>query len=200
MVHLVGFHYKNYCIVLFYIYFISEILFHICFISEINMCPSIFQHLLEQFRSLLSLNSHSDKFMPLRLNPANIRPFCTFTRLIDFNCKQTWSSQVFLMTPRVNYRRQSYVHCIMCIAYINAYSYVGWICIYFSLLCVTKTVLLLNNDYQNAHKSLTYGCEYDNRHSYYVDNTPQKSNYFLQQYIKCIQRQLNPNTTLTYVI
>jgi len=118
--------------------------------------------------------------MPVRLNPVNILPSCTFTRLIDFNCKQTWSSQMLLMTPRVHYRRQSYAHYIMCIAYIYAYSYVGWICIYFSLLCLTKTVLLPNNDYQNVHESLTYGREYDNRHRYYLDNIPQKSNYFLQ--------------------
>jgi hypothetical protein len=128
----------------------------------------------------MSLNSHSEKCIRLRLNQANILPFRTFTCLIDFNCKQTWSSQILLMTPRVHYRRQSYAHYIMCIAYIYAYSYVGWICIYFSLLCLTKTVLLLNNDYQNVHESQTYGREYDNRHSYYLDNIPQKSNYYLQ--------------------
>jgi len=68
----------------------------------------------------------------------------------------------------------------MCTAYIYTYSYVGWIRIYFSLHCLTKTALLLNNDYQNVHESLTYGCECDNRHSYYLDNLPQKSDYSLQ--------------------
>jgi hypothetical protein len=159
---------------------IVTILYYFIFISYLkNTDPSIFQHLLEQFLSLLSLNSHLEKVMPLRLNPANILPFRTFSRLIDFNCKQIWSSQKLLMTPRVHYRLQSYAHYnVYCLHLRSLLRLMDMY--YFSLLCLTKTVLLLNNDCQNVHDSLACGCEYDNRRSYYLDTIPLKSNCFLQ--------------------